>query len=296
MTTIRILNWELGAHTAFANRICDTLWTAVNYAMYATQFFMGSPQSFKRKRITEEDLEECAKILKKYPTHVFTHFPYVANLAGSKNSLAWEDDKEQTRKTAFMLSELEYELNIIGRLCELQKDRKGGVVVHPGNHKNKKLALKAISKSINHITFFPGSMLVLENSAGAGTSVPTTLDEIVEILQGVEEKKRKHVGVCIDTCHLFACGEYDLSQIKEIDRFFTEFDEKIGMEKFTLLHLNDSKCEKGSRKDRHACMGEGYIWEGRMNVLKYLLDKCKEHNIPMVLETHGIDMLVISEL
>ncbi len=66
------------------------------------------------------------------------------------------------------------------------------------------------------------------------------------------------------------------------------------MDRFTLLHLNDSECPKGSRKDRHACLGTGYIWGEDFSALVHLLNKCKEYDIPAVLETHGIDMVTLA--
>jgi endonuclease IV len=89
-------------------------------------------------------------------------------------------------------------------------------------------------------------------------------------------------------------GEYDISQCSEVERMFREFDETIGMEYFTLLHLNDSEVELGTKKDRHACLGTGYIWGESFSSLFVLLDTCKSHGIPAVLETHGRDMLTLA--
>ena len=87
-----------------------------------------------------------------------------------------------------------------------------------------------------------------------------------------------------------------MSDIKDIDRLFIDFEEIIGLEKFTLLHLNDSETVQKSKKDRHACLGKGYIWKESFESLIYLLDKCKSVGIPAVLETHGIDMLTLASL
>ena len=144
------------------------------------------------------------------------------------------------------------------------------------------------------ITFRPGAKLLLENTAGQGTSLARNLDEIKVIIDNVDEGKRSHIGVCIDTCHLYAYGDYDLSKITEVDRFFAEFEEKLGIDRFTLLHLNDSMCPMKSKKDRHACLGDGLIWGDSFESLVYLLDLCQKHGIPMVLETHGLDMVTLA--
>lgn len=284
------LKWDVGAHTAFNGRICDALWTGINYGMYTIQIFMGNPKGFNRSTISEEDLESCNDILTKFPTHVFTHFPYIANLAGSKNILAWDGDEEQDTKTKKVIQSLEYELNIVSHFTS----RRSGVVIHPGNHVNTQSGLLNIAKTINMITFSPGAKLILENTAGQGTSLARNLDEIKVIIDNVDEEKREHIGVCIDTCHLYAYGDYDLSKISEVKRFFDEFDEKLGIDRFTLLHLNDSQCPMKSRKDRHACLGDGLIWGDGFESLIYLLDLCQKHDIPMVLETHGLDMITLA--
>ena len=81
-----------------------------------------------------------------------------------------------------------------------------------------------------------------------------------------------------------------------VDRMFHDFDNILGLENFTLLHLNDSIVPFGSKKDRHACLGDGTIWGENMKPLEYLLEKCKQNNIPMVLETPDSykDLITIS--
>jgi len=292
MNKIYDVSWDVGAHTVFTGKIKDTIWTSVNQGMYTTQFFMGNPQSFDRAKISFNDIVETKKILNKYPMHVFSHFPYVANLAGSVASLAWNGDDSQDRKTTHVLKSLEYELSILSNFNSLRN----GVVIHPGSFKNREQGLKTISKSINKINFTSDAKLILENASGQGSALGTTFQELKTIIDGVEESKTKNIGVCIDTCHIFAYGDYDLSKITEIDRMFTEFDNIIGLDRLTLLHLNDSQTKFNGKLDRHACLGKGCIWENNFSSLKYLLNKCKSLNIPAVLETHSDDMITLSLL
>lgn len=292
MSRIYDVCWDVGAHTGFKGKICDTLWTSVNYGMYATQFFMGNPQGFDRANISFDDITESKKILSRYPMHVFSHFPYVANFAGSVASLAWNGDDLQDRKTQHLLKSLEYELSVLSNFNSLRN----GVVIHPGSFKDRAKGLDAISKSINKINFTSDAKLILENASGQGSALATTFQELRVIIDGVEEFKKRNIGVCVDTCHIFAYGDYDLSQIKEIDRMFSDFDSIIGLDKFTLLHLNDSETKLKGKVDRHACLGKGYIWGENFESLKYLLDKCKSLEIPAVLETHGIDMITLAVL
>jgi len=292
MNRVYDVSWSVGAHTGFAGKICDTLWTSVNYGMYTTQFFMGNPQGFDRAKISFDDIAESKKILAKYPMHVFSHFPYVANLAGSVASLAWNGDETQDSKTRHIIKSLEYELSVLSNF----DSGRNGVVIHPGSFKDREKGLAAISKSINKINFTENSKLVLENASGQGSALATTFQEIKTIIDGVDESKQEHIGVCIDTCHLFAYGDYDLSKVSEIDRMFADFDDIIGLEYFTLLHLNDSETKLKGKVDRHACLGKGYIWGDSFASLKHLLDRCKSLDIPAVLETHGVDMITLAVL
>ena len=286
------VKWEVGAHTCFEKKISDTLWTSVNFGMYTTQFFMGNPYGFDRAKITEEDISDSKRIMARFPMNVFTHYPYVSNLAGSKDVLAWNGDKKQDVKTGYILKSLEYELGVIAKLGV----KKSGVVIHPGNFPDREKGLEAISKSINKINFHKESKLILENSAGQGVSLATTFREIRKIIEGVDENKRDNVGVCIDTCHIYAYGDYDLGEEREVDRMFRDFEECIGIDRLSLIHLNDSQNARRSRKDRHECLGEGCIWKNRRRSLVYLLDRCDKIGVPMVLETDLSDMKVLSDL
>jgi len=253
---------------------------------------MGSQRSFDRAKISFEDIRECKKILKRWPMHVFTHFTLTANFAGSTKQLAWTDDEEQDRKTTYVIKQLQYEASVISNFDGLSN----GVVIHPGSYPNKKKGMKAIAKSLSKIEFGEGAKVILENCAGEGTKIPSTLEDIAYIIRHVDENKRKHIGVCIDTCHLFAVGDYDLRLVDEIDRFFSDFDRIVGLEKLTLIHLNDSVTEKGSRVDLHECIGAGHIWKDSFDSLIRLLDTCKQKGIPAVLETHGLDMKTLAVL
>lgn len=292
--TVCCVKWEVGAHTQFSKNIYDTLKKSIFCGMTVTQFFFGNPKSFNRHRASQEDIDICKKLLTRFPLHVFSHFPYVANFAGSVKQLAWNGSPEQDYKTQIIINELEYELSVMANFNQGRK--RNGVVIHPGNYKDRSLGLVTIAKSINKINFAEGSTLLLENAAGKGCSLATTFEEIKEIIDHVVPEKQKHIGVCVDTAHLCGWGEYDLSKCSEIDRMFKEFDDIIGIEKFTLLHLNDSVVPFGSKKDHHALLGTGHIWAESFDSLVRLLDTCKKHGIPVMLETHGLDMLTLGAL
>ena len=258
--------------------------------MYAVQFFFGNPKSLKRCEVNFPDVIRAKSLVKKFPTHVFSHFPYITSLVGSVKSLAWNGDEKQNKKTEYMLKQLEYELSILSNFDV----KRNGVVIHPGSFKDTEKGLLAVAKSINKINFTEGGMLLLENCAGEGTKLPKNFDEIRTILDNVDEKKKVNVGICVDTAHIWGVGDYDLSKVEGVKKMFSDFDKKIGMDKFILLHLNDSEVKMGAKKDRHARIGTGYIWGKSYDSLIYLLDTCKKYKIPCILETHPSDIVTIS--
>ena len=264
----------------FCREIYPTVRDSVDLGLYCVQFFMGNPKSYKRHRIAENDIKKVNLLTWRYPMEIFSHFPYISNLAGksTKDGLAWNGNIEIDNKLNFLISEIEYELSVLGKIGN-------GVVIHPGSHPNREKGLDAIAKSINKINFPENSVLILENCAGEGNKLCKDFNEIAHILNKVENKD--HVGVCVDTAHLWGVGDYDISKISEIKRLFTDFDNFIGLEKFKLLHLNDSKVPLGSKKDRHEHLGKGYIWGKDQSALFFLIKECQNLDIPIILETGG---------
>jgi deoxyribonuclease-4 len=105
----------------------------------------------------------------------------------------------------------------------------------------------------------PGrTMLLLETTAGAGTMLGATFDELARLIERVPASLRSRVGVCADTCHLYSAG-YDL--VGDFDGVWARLDDTIGPERLRVLHLNDSKTPLGSRRDRHELIGEGTLGE-----------------------------------
>lgn len=299
------LSWDVGYHIGFSESIYNSVLVAINNGCYAMQFFLGNPKSTKKRfMVSFEDISNVKKLLKKYPMHVFSHFPYVGSLVGSVENLAWNGNKRQDRNTTQVLKALEYELSILSNFNE----KRCGVVIHPGSYRGvrkakkgliipeneTKQALITIAKSINKINFTEGAKLLLENCAGEGTKLPRNFDQLKIIFDHIDDNKQQHVGVCVDTAHIWGVGDYNISLIDEVDRMFDDFERILGMNRFTLLHLNDSKVKLGAQKDLHACLGTGEIWGKNFTSLIHLLNRCKSNGIPAVLETHAIDMVTLS--
>jgi deoxyribonuclease-4 len=148
-------------------------------------------------------------------------------------------------------------------------------------------ALEAVSQGINQAfgKVKNSIMLLMENTAGQGTEIGFTFDQIKKILEGVDDPQR--MGVCIDTAHTFEAG-YDISNKDGLERTLENFDKVVGLKKLQLLHLNDSKTPLGSRKDRHWHIGQGMIGlEGFRNLVNHPLLR----HLPGIMETPRKDTI-----
>lgn len=289
--------WDVGAHTPFCRCIAPTIATGLRYGMRTIQFFMGNPKkAWERQRIMNEDIENTQVLLNRFPMNIFSHYPFCANLAGqaSKDGLAWNGNRTVDGKLRGVMREIEYELSILANFRE--NNSRAGVVIHPGSHPNRKAGHLAVTQTLNRLNFPQNSVLLLENCAGEGNKLCRTFEEIQGVLSGLEQGKKQFVKICVDTAHIWGQGDYDLRLISEVNRMFEDFDRLLGLDNFYLLHLNDSAVHLGSKRDAHACLGDGHIWKDDFAPLVHLLNKCKEYQIPMVLETHGTDMITLAQL
>ncbi len=154
---------------------------------------------------------------------------------------------------------------------------------HPGSHLSKvdiDTCLRTIADSINiALEKSTGVTAVIENTAGQGTNLGHTFEQIAQIIHYVEDKSR--VGVCIDTCHSFAAG-YDLSNEEGFYKAFSHFESVIGLGYLKGMHLNDAKKGLNSRVDRHDSLGEGLLG---LETFKLLMKDPRFDNMPLILET-----------
>ncbi|TSC96759.1 MAG: deoxyribonuclease IV [Candidatus Berkelbacteria bacterium Licking1014_2] len=161
------------------------------------------------------------------------------------------------------------------------------LVLHPGSGGNstKEQGMEKIIQALNGVLrkFKKAPIkILLETMAGQGTSIGADFSELALILDGVEESMM--TGVCLDTAHLWMAG-YDIK--REYDQVLAEFDRVIGWEKIGAVHLNDAKTDLGSRRDRHACPGEGKL--GLETFHRFLIDK-RFKNTPLILENPRVDI------
>lgn len=266
----------LGAHISTAGGVANAPPRADDIGATAMQIFTKQPNRWADPEIGPGEAAAFrAALAKSGVRYTNAHDSYLINLASPDAALR-EKSIESFR------SEL--------RRCHaLGLD---ALVSHPGNFIDDRAA--GVARNADGITFAlekePGATrLLMELTAGQGTVIGSTFEEMALLLKAIPAKLRKRVGVCLDTAHVFGAG-YDL--IKDYDGVWARFDDVIGLKLLGLLHLNDSKAPLGSKKDRHALIGAGEIGAGPFG--KIMRD-ARLAAIPKVLETPKGDDLVTND-
>jgi len=281
-----------GSHIGYKSNMKDTICSCIDQHMYSCQFFLGNRLSLKRSKCTVNDIEETNEYFKKWKLNIYTHIPYCINLSGKGGKIAYQNNNEATEYAEKSVQSIQSELDVLYQLKCNQK----GSIVHIGSigdNKNIMNGLDAVVTSINKLKIYEDTPLCLETMVGCGGVLGKNKDELKYIIDRVENKDG--VGICLDTCHLFAEGSYNLSKEIEIDKLFNDYFGSFGLNKIKVIHFNDSMDIFGSKKDRHATIGNGYIWKNIKEYDKisqscrYFINKCIKENINMVLETKPED-------
>lgn len=158
------------------------------------------------------------------------------------------------------------------------------IVLHPGSHRGAgvEFGINRIAGALDWIlSQQPGARtkILLETTAGQGSSIGSTFKELAEIMQRSKYKNR--LGICLDTCHIFSAG-YDIRTIDTYRRTMRELDNFIGLRNLYVVHLNDSKGAIGSRLDRHTHIGKGHLG---ITSFRLILNDQRLDHLPMVIET-----------
>ncbi len=257
----------IGSHVGFTKdkQLLGSLEEALSYGANTFMFYTGAPQNTARYPINDGLTLEALELMKKNNidySKVIVHAPYIINLANDS------DPDKFKFSVNFLIQEVER--------CDLLGIK--NMVLHPGSHVGlgEKVGLHNIIRGLNQILDKGECNILLETMAGKGTELGRNIDEIKEIIDGVENKDR--IGVCLDTCHLNDAG-YD---INDFDKYLDEFDKKIGLSLIKCIHINDSKNVLGSHKDRHENIGYGTI--GFDNLINVIYNE-RLGDIPRILET-----------
>ena len=231
----------IGCHLSSSKGFAAMGRQALELGANTFQFFTRNPRGSKAKDLDEADAAALRDLLAERGFGpIVAHAPYTLNLCGAE-----EKNRLFARET--MADDLRRLEHLPGQLYNF----------HPGSHVGQGIeaGIDLIAQGLNAILRPEQSATVLlETMAGKGSEVGGRFEELRAILDRVTLSDR--MGVCLDTCHVSDAG-YDL--VGDLDGVLTEFDRVIGLEKLRAVHLNDSKNPPGSRKDRHACLGEGTL-------------------------------------
>lgn len=259
----------LGAHLSIARGIDHALYEAAELGCRAVQLFTKNASTWREKEITESQAAEFARARKETGiTRVFSHCAYLINIAGNN-----------AEKTTLSVQALYHEILRCGHL------QIPYVVLHPGSHMGdgEEAGINRVAGNLDSIMdrfeHPPDTMILLETTAGQGSSIGHTFDQLAAIRESARHKDR--IGFCLDTCHVFAAG-YDLSTDSGYLRTMEAFEAAIGLSHLRLIHLNDAKKTCGSRVDRHEHIGEGHIGESGFG---RIVNDPRLSNIPMIIET-----------
>ena len=259
----------IGSHVHFKTKqILDSVKEAVQYNANTFMFYTGAPQNTFRSSIKKEYLEDAKKIMKENNidiNNVICHAPYIINLANNVDEHKYEFSKEFLRKEIDRCEELEVKY----------------LVLHPGSSVkiDRNIAIDNIIRAINDITKEDDKCtILLETMAGKGTEIGCNLEEIAYIVKNVKNK----IGVCLDTCHLNDSG----ININNFDDYLDEFEKQVGIDKIKCIHVNDSKNEINTHKDRHENFGFGTIG---FDALMKVINNPKLKDVPKILETPYIE-------
>ena len=262
----------IGSHVGFKKdkQLLGSLEEALSYDANTFMFYTGAPQNTARNQIEDGLTLQALTLMKEKNIDlekVIVHAPYIINLCNEEK--------------------FDFSVNFLTE--EVERVNKLGVkymVLHPGSHvglgteKGIENIIKGLNIVLTNVKDTNNVIILLETMAGKGSEVGTSIEEVKKIIDGIEDKK--HIGVCLDTCHLNDAG-YDL---KDFDKYLDEFDKEIGIDKIGCIHINDSKNEKSSHKDRHENIGLGTI--GFDTLINIIYNERLE-NIPKILETPYVD-------
>ncbi len=258
----------VGTHISISKGFCRALIDAKNLGCSALQFFVKNNRQWAAKALAPEDALSFRNARSEVGgiSSVVIHATYLINLASS-------NDVVLLKSRNALIDEL------------IRADMLGAefIVVHPGSHNgsSQESGVATIIESINYILANTDTktMLLIETMAGQGSVLCYTFEQIAHILQNINNPQK--VGVCVDTCHIFAAG-YTFSTPETYNTMWDHFDKTIGIQNLKVIHVNDSKKKCGSRIDRHDHIGKGAIG---IDAFKMLCNDSRFTHIPKILET-----------
>ncbi len=258
---------KIGSHVSMSgkNMLLGSSEEAVSYGATAMMIYTGAPQNTRRKAIEELNIEAGIHHMEQSGIEdLVVHAPYIINLGNTTKPETFE------LAVSFMQSEIE-------RTAALNAKQ---IVLHPGAHVGAGVekGIARIVEGLNEVlTKEHDVQIALETMAGKGSEIGRTFEELAMIIDGVEQNDR--LSICLDTCHVHDAG-YDV--VNNFDQVLDDFNKVIGLDRLKVIHVNDSKNEKGAHKDRHENIGFGYIG---FEALRYIVHHPQLSHLPKILET-----------
>ncbi|KAJ7041896.1 xylose isomerase-like protein [Mycena alexandri] len=265
--------WKVGAHVSAAGGLENAIINAAAIGANSFALFVKSQRKWTSPPLTESTISSFKAALIEHgyePRHILPHGSYLINLGNP------DAEKRQKSYDCF--------------LDDLKRCESLGLLLynfHPGSSVGQATSNESISfiaGCINEAHKATESVVtVLENMAGAGNIIGGDFNHLAKIISEVDDKTR--IGVCLDTCHMFAAG-YDLRTKEGWEKIVTDFDTIVGLSYLRGMHLNDSKTEHNSKKDRHENIGIGHIG---IQGFHHILNDPRFQDIPLILETPSFE-------
>jgi deoxyribonuclease-4 len=238
---------------------------AASYFANTFMIYTGAPQNTRRKPIEELNIEAGKEHMEQNGIEdIVVHAPYIINIGNAKKPETFE------LGVNFLRSEMD-------RTAALGAEQ---IVLHPGAHvgEGAETGIRKIIEGLNEVLEKDKNVqIALETMAGKGSEIGRTFDELAAIIDGVTHNES--LSVCLDTCHIHDAG-YDV--VNDFDGVLNQFDKTIGIDRIKVVHVNDSKNEKGAHKDRHENIGFGHIG---FKALHYVIHHPQLESLPKILET-----------
>ena len=259
---------QIGAHVSISGSLDLAVDNAVERECNAFQIFTRNPRSCFAKDLDPVQVKKFKEKLQKSRIDrmaTCAHMPYLPNLSSPD-----EDGYQKSIKSMTQEIERCHELGI------------PYLVTHLGSHKGsgEENGIRRLVGALNKVAETNADVIILlENTAGQKNSVGSDFTQLEEIFSKCKPSKK--FGICLDTCHAFVAG-YDLRTKEDVTKAIKKFDDSIGLENLKILHLNDSKGELNSNRDRHDHIGLGAIGKEGLGEIVKIMNK---NNIPIVLET-----------
>lgn len=263
-----------GAHVSISGGYHKAVERVVHMGGNSLQIFSSSPRGWNHAALTDEAKELFKSEKEKHAIGpIFFHASYLVNLA--------DDSQIGQNSIQSLITELTLasQIGIMGSIVHLGSYKKHvPTLFDTTQDAHYSTLIKNIKQVLNKV---PKNVLFIIENAG-NNKIGKNLDELAAIIRDVDDER---VRICLDTCHMYSAG-YDISTPSNYHTFFSLFDRKIGINKLSVIHANDSRDPFNSGRDRHENIGSGTL---SLDPFRNLLNDSALANIPFIIETPGFD-------